>query len=172
MNRPSLVQPVDGRSVVSTSVGITLVVAGAILRFAVTATFAHVLNAHVAGVIVMLAGVFALLLSLLVWGPLNRRRSRSGGYDRGRPPLARQRSIYRRPVAAVTGSPRWRGRRPPGVMGTAASSRTNAKAAREVYGEPAVITRSAAAQPAGDLGTQVLTSDVRSEARRRPPSAA
>jgi hypothetical protein len=108
VNRPSLVQPVDGRSAVSTSVGITLVVAGAILRFAVTATFAHVLNAHVAGVIVMLAGVFALLLSLLVWGPLNRRRSRSGGYDRGTPPLARQRNVYRRPVAAVTGSPRWR----------------------------------------------------------------
>jgi hypothetical protein len=82
VNRPSLVQPVDGRRVVSTGVGITLVVAGAILRFAVTATFAHVLNAHVAGVIVMLAGVFALLLSLLVWAPLNRRRSHSSD-DRG-----------------------------------------------------------------------------------------
>jgi hypothetical protein len=79
VNRSSPVQPVDGRSVVSTGVGITLVVAGAILRFAVTATFAHVLNAHVAGVIVMLVGVFALLLSLLVWGPLNRRRGHSGG---------------------------------------------------------------------------------------------
>jgi hypothetical protein len=78
VNRSSPVQPVDGRSVVSTGVGITLVVAGAILRFAVTATFAHVLNAHVAGVIVMLVGVFALLLSLLVWGPLNRRRGHSG----------------------------------------------------------------------------------------------
>jgi hypothetical protein len=74
VNRPSLVQAVDGRSVVSTGVGITLVVAGAILRFAVTA-----MSAHVAGVIVMLAGVVALLLSLLVWGPLSRRRSRSGG---------------------------------------------------------------------------------------------
>jgi hypothetical protein len=82
VNRLSLVQPVDGRRVVSTGVGITLVLAGTILRFAVTATFAHVLNAHVAGVIVMLAGVFALLLSLLVWGPLNRRRSHSGD-DRG-----------------------------------------------------------------------------------------
>ena len=64
----------------STSVGVTLVVAGAILRFAVTPGIAHILNAHVAGVIVMLAGVFALLLSLLVWGPLSRRRSRSGGH--------------------------------------------------------------------------------------------
>jgi hypothetical protein len=108
VNRSGLVQPVDGRSVVSTSVGVTLVVAGAILRFAVTATFARVLNAHVAGVIVMLAGVFALLLSLLVWGPLNRRRSRSGGHDGGAPLHARQRSVHRRPVAAETGSPRRR----------------------------------------------------------------
>jgi hypothetical protein len=93
---------------VSTGAGITLVVAGAILRFAVTATFAHVLNAHVAGVIVMLAGVFALLLSLLVWGPLGRRRSHFGGHDRGSLPDARQRSVYRKQAAAETGSPRWR----------------------------------------------------------------
>ena len=103
MNRPSLVQPADGRSLLSTSIGITLVVAGAILRFAVTAMFAHM-----TGVIVMLAGTFALLLSLLVWGPLGRRRSHSGGHDRGPVLVARQRSVYRRPAAAETGSPRWR----------------------------------------------------------------
>jgi hypothetical protein len=40
------------------------------------------------GVIVMLVGVFGLLLSLLLWGPLNRRRNHSGGYG------ARQRSVY------------------------------------------------------------------------------
>lgn len=106
MNRLSLVQPVDGRPVVSTGVGVTLVVAGAILRFAVTATFAHVLNAHVAGVIVMLAGVFALLLSLLVWGPLNRRRSHCGGHGRGdaaaRPAAERRR---RSPTATLRPSP-------------------------------------------------------------------
>jgi hypothetical protein len=90
VNRPSLVQPVDVRPAVSTGVGVTLVVAGAILRFAVTA-----MSAHVAGVIVMLAGVLALLLFLLVWGPLNRRRSHCGGHDPGAPPLARQRSVYR-----------------------------------------------------------------------------
>ena len=50
----------------STGVGVTLVTAGAILRFAVPATFIHGLNVHVVGVIVMLAGVFGLLLSLLV----------------------------------------------------------------------------------------------------------
>jgi hypothetical protein len=75
VNRPGLVQAVDGRPLVSTGVGVTLVVAGAILRFAVTSRIAYGLNARVAGVIVMLAGVLALLLSLLVWGPLSRRRN-------------------------------------------------------------------------------------------------
>ena len=82
---------------VSTGAGITLVAAGVILRFAVPATFIHDLNGHVLGVIVMLAGVFGLLLSLLVWGPLSRRRNNSGGYVRGAPPLARQRSGYQDP---------------------------------------------------------------------------
>jgi len=94
VNRPSLVQPVDLRRVISTSVGVILVAAGVILRFAVRATFIYGLNMHVVGVIVMLAGVFGLLLSLLVWGPLNRRRNHSGGYVRGAAPLVRQRSVY------------------------------------------------------------------------------
>jgi hypothetical protein len=68
----------------STGVGITLVAAGAILRFAVPATFIAGLNVHVIGVIVMLVGVFGLLLSLLVLAPLSRRRNHSGGYRRGR----------------------------------------------------------------------------------------
>lgn len=62
----------------STCAGSTLIAAGAILRFAVGATFTHGLSAHVVGVIVMLAGVFGLLLSLLVWGPLSRRPGRPG----------------------------------------------------------------------------------------------
>ena len=86
MNGRSLVLPVDGRRMISTGVGITLVAAGAILRFAVPAMFTHGLNVHVAGVIVILAGVFGLLLSLLVWGPLDRRRNHPGGYGRGAPP--------------------------------------------------------------------------------------
>jgi hypothetical protein len=68
----------------STGVGITLVAAGAILRFAVPATLIHGLNVHVISVIVMLVGVFGLLLSLMVWGPLSRRRNHSGGNGRGR----------------------------------------------------------------------------------------
>jgi hypothetical protein len=78
-----LVVPVDGRRMISTVVGIALVAAGAILRFAVSATFIYGLNAHVVGVFVMLAGIFGLLLSLLVWGPLDRRRNTRTGRRRG-----------------------------------------------------------------------------------------
>ena len=94
MNRPSLVQPVGCRRVISTGVGVTLVGAGAILRFTVPATLIHGPNVHVVGIIVMLAGILGLLLSLLVWGPLSRRRNHSGGHGRGAPPLARPRIIY------------------------------------------------------------------------------
>ena len=94
MNRPGLVQPVGCGQVMSTGAGIALVAAGAIVRFAVPATFIHGLDPRVVGVIVMLAGVIALLLSLLVWGPLNRRRNHFGGYGSGMPPLARQRSVH------------------------------------------------------------------------------
>jgi uncharacterized membrane protein YbhN (UPF0104 family) len=67
---------------ISTAVGITLIAAGAISRFAVPATFTYGLNSHVVSVIVMLAGIFGLLLSLLVWGPLDRRRNLYGGFGR------------------------------------------------------------------------------------------
>jgi hypothetical protein len=80
-----LVVPVGGRRMISTGVGIILVVAGMIVRFAVPATFTYGLNAHVVSVIVTLAGVFGLLLSLLVWGPLDRRRNHYGGFGRGAP---------------------------------------------------------------------------------------
>ena len=75
MNGPSPVQPVGCWQVITTGAGIVLVAAGAILRFAVPATFIHGVDLRVAGVIVMLPGVVALLLSLLVWGPLSRRRT-------------------------------------------------------------------------------------------------
>jgi hypothetical protein len=104
VNRPSPVQPVGCRQVMSTGVGIALVAAGSILRFAVPATFIHGLNLRVVGVIVMLAGVIALL-SLLVWGPLSRRRNYSGGYGSGTPTLALQRSLYQDQPAARRPSP-------------------------------------------------------------------
>jgi hypothetical protein len=81
-----LVVPVGRRRMISTGFGITLVLAGAILRFAVPAMLTYGLNAHVVSVIVMLAGVFGLLLSLLVWGPLDGRRNRDGGFGREAPP--------------------------------------------------------------------------------------
>jgi hypothetical protein len=76
----------------STGIGVALVAAGAILRFALPAAFIRGLDLRVAGV--MLAGVIALLLSLLVWGPLSRRGHHRGGYGSGTPPLARQRGVY------------------------------------------------------------------------------
>jgi hypothetical protein len=86
-----LVVPVDGRRMISTVVGVILVAAGALLRFAVPATSIHGLDTHVASIVVMLAGILGLLMSLLLWGPLGRRRDngrrdhdrRSG---RGAPP--------------------------------------------------------------------------------------
>jgi hypothetical protein len=84
----------------STGVGITLIAAGAILRFAVATTSTHGLNVHIVGVILMLAGVLGLLLSLLVWGPLNRRRNRPAVYQRSAPPLTRQRLPQDQPPAA------------------------------------------------------------------------
>jgi hypothetical protein len=88
----------------TTGAGIILVAVGAILRFAVPATFIHGLNVYVVGVIVMLAGVIGMLLSLLVWGPLSRRRNHSGGYGSGAPP-ARQRGVYQDQPTARGPSP-------------------------------------------------------------------
>lgn len=105
MNGPSPVQPVGCWQVITTGAGIVLVAAGAIVRFAVPATFIHGLDLRVAGVIVMLPGVAALLLSLLVWGPLSRRRTHSGGYGSGMPPLARQRRVYQDQPPARRPSP-------------------------------------------------------------------
>ena len=70
----------------SAGIGVTLLAAGVTLRFAVPATFAYGLKVHIVAVIVMLAGVVGLLMSLLVWGPLSRRRNHSGGDGRGTPP--------------------------------------------------------------------------------------
>jgi hypothetical protein len=89
----------------SAGVGIALVAAGAILRSAAPATFIHGVNLRVVGVIVMLAGVIALLLSLLVSGALSRRLNHFGGYGSGTPPLARQRSLYQDQPPARRPSP-------------------------------------------------------------------
>lgn len=67
---------------------VALIAAGAILRFAVATKQSHGINVHVVGVIVLLAGVLGLVLSLLVWGPLNpaRRQARSSAGNVGLPP--------------------------------------------------------------------------------------
>jgi hypothetical protein len=93
MNSPF--QPAGSRRVMSTGAGITLIALGAVLRFAVATTSTHGLNVHVVGIILMLAGVVGLALSLLVWGPLNSRRNRTGGQGGGMPSLVRRRRVYR-----------------------------------------------------------------------------
>ena len=84
------IQPAGGRRVMSTGFAIMLIAVGAVLRFAVATTSTHGLNLHVVGVILILAGVLGLLLSLLIWGRLNRRRNRPVGYD-GRATFIRRR---------------------------------------------------------------------------------
>jgi|HubBroStandDraft_2_1064218.scaffolds.fasta_scaffold968339_1 hypothetical protein len=92
-------QPMGGR-VMSTGTCIALIALGAILRYAVTTSQTHGINVHAVGLIVLLAGVLGLLLSLLVWSPLNpnrRRAARAAGYDDGRPAprLVEERRTYR-----------------------------------------------------------------------------
>lgn len=88
-----------GGRVMSTGTCIALIAIGGILRYAVTVKQTHGVNIHVVGVIVLLAGVLGLLLSLLVWSPLNpnRRRSRrAAGYDNERSPqIVEERRLYR-----------------------------------------------------------------------------
>jgi hypothetical protein len=91
----------------SLGVGIFLIAAGAVLRFAIATTSTHGLNIHAVGVILMLAGVIGLVLSLLVWGWLNRRRNRAvaysppATYSRRARTLVRRRTVYQddQPVA-------------------------------------------------------------------------
>jgi hypothetical protein len=69
-----------------TGTAITVIAVGAILRFALAAGSPHGLNVHVVGVVLILAGVLALLLSLLVRARPRRphslvRQGRSGYYD-------------------------------------------------------------------------------------------
>jgi hypothetical protein len=88
------VQPAGGRRVMGTGTGVTLIAAGAILRFALAPGSPHGVNVHVVGVVLILAGILGLLLSLLVRGPLSRRRNRPAGYDRAAPPLGQQQRDY------------------------------------------------------------------------------
>jgi len=89
------VPPAGGR-MLGTGTCVALIAIGAILRFALSAGSPHGLNVHVVGVIVIGAGVLGLLLSLLVWGPLNpARRRRAASAATLRPPVAaEQRRVY------------------------------------------------------------------------------
>jgi hypothetical protein len=87
--------PAAGR-VMGTGTCVALIAIGAILRFALSAGSPHGLNVHVVGVVLIGAGALGLLLSLLVWGPLNpARRRRASSVATARPPaLDEQRRAY------------------------------------------------------------------------------
>jgi hypothetical protein len=92
------VQPVGSRRVMRTGTCIALIAVGAILRFAIKAGSSHGVNVHVVGVIVLLAGVLGLVLSLVVWGPLNparRRLNRPLSAGGSLPPVAADQRMYR-----------------------------------------------------------------------------
>ena len=84
MNNPA--QLPGGRGMVSMGAAVTLIAAGGILRFTVATTSTHGLNVHVVGLILILAGLLGLVLSLLIWVLLNRRRNRPAGDGRAAPP--------------------------------------------------------------------------------------
>jgi hypothetical protein len=90
-----------GLRAMSTGTCIALIAVGAILRYAVSATSSHGVNIHVVGLIVLLAGVLGLLLSLVVWGPLNPARRRANdpvSYEARTPPGppgGQERPLYR-----------------------------------------------------------------------------
>jgi hypothetical protein len=65
-----------GRRGMRTGTGIFLITAGAVLRFALAAGSPHGLNLHIAGIILMLAGLLGLLLPPLARGPLQPDRLR------------------------------------------------------------------------------------------------
>ena len=70
-------QPAPGaRRGMRTGTGIFLITTGAILRFALAAGSPHGLNLHIAGVILVLAGLLGLLLPPLARGPLKPDRLR------------------------------------------------------------------------------------------------
>ncbi|MCW2932184.1 MAG: hypothetical protein JWM19_3146 [Actinomycetia bacterium] len=85
---------------------IFLIAAGAILRFAIAASSTHGLNIHVAGIILMLAGALALVASVLVRRPLNRRLPSlipaSSGHDNRR--VLRRKAAASADVAAILDS--------------------------------------------------------------------
>jgi hypothetical protein len=94
-----------GRRVMSTGVPITLIAAGAILRFALAGGSPHGLNVHVVGVVLILVGMLSLLLSLLVRagprGPHSLVRQGRGGSYALRGPNARLQRMRRAAAADV-----------------------------------------------------------------------
>ena len=109
--------PMASRRVMSTSVAITLIAVGAILRFALAGGSPHGLNVHVVGVVLILVGILGLVLSLSLLlmrrGPRGPRtlvrQGRGGYYDLPGPNerLERRRQAAAADVAEVRGDDRF-----------------------------------------------------------------
>jgi uncharacterized membrane protein YeaQ/YmgE (transglycosylase-associated protein family) len=88
-----LVRAVDGKQVMSTGAGISLIAVGVIVRFAITTGSSSTgLDVQALGTGLTLLGAFCLALSLLVWGPLKPGRRQHGNprsYDSGTSMLVR-----------------------------------------------------------------------------------
>jgi hypothetical protein len=83
-------QPTSGgRRAMSSGMCITLIVIGAVLRFAITERSPHGLNIHVVGLILILAGVRGLVLPFLTRLPGKRapRAPRAARADRQQAPV-------------------------------------------------------------------------------------
>jgi len=111
---PQETQPPAGGRRMSVGVGVTLIAVGAILRFAVAGGSPHGLNVHVVGVVLILAGILALLLPLLTRAGSRRPRTlvhqgRGGYYDLPGPNarLARTKEAAAEDVAEVLGDDRY-----------------------------------------------------------------
>jgi hypothetical protein len=94
-----------GKRVMSTGFAITLIVVGAVLRFALAAGSPHGLNIHVVGVVLILAGVLGLVLSMLLLlvrrnPPSTRSPVRRGGGGYHDLPGPNERLERRRQAAA------------------------------------------------------------------------
>jgi len=87
-----LVRPVDGKQVMSTGAGISLIAVGVIVRFAITTGSSSTgLNIQAIGTGLTLLGALSLALSLLVWGPLKpgRHHGSPHSYESGTSVLVR-----------------------------------------------------------------------------------
>jgi hypothetical protein len=73
-------------------VSVFLIAAGAILAFAVDVQNTSGIDLNAIGVILMIVGAIGLLVTLIIWGPRERRGEI---VEEGAAPVGRSRTVYR-----------------------------------------------------------------------------